>query len=45
MKFRMYVDELEDSDLVLDPNHRYLRLTGVVLEMRLCQTSSPSLEG
>ena len=35
MKFRMYVDEVGNSDLGAsqDPNHRYLSLTGVVLEL------------
>jgi len=34
MKYRMYVDEVGNSDLgaSLDPNHRYLSLTGVVLQ-------------
>jgi Protein of unknown function (DUF3800) len=35
MKFRMYVDEVGNNDLRAsqDPNHRYLSLTGVVLEL------------
>jgi len=35
MKYRMYVDEVGNSDLRAsrDPNHRYLSLTGVVCEL------------
>ncbi len=35
MKYRMYIDEVGNSDLGAsqDPNHRYLSLTGVVLEL------------
>ena len=35
MKYRMYVDEVGNSDLGAskNPNHRYLSLTGVVLEL------------
>ncbi len=35
MKYRMYVDEVGNSDLGAsqDPNHRYLSLTGVILEL------------
>lgn len=35
MKYRFYVDEVGNSDLgsSLDPNHRYLSLTGVILEL------------
>ena len=35
MKYRMYIDEVGNSDLGAsqDPNHRYLSLTSVVLEL------------
>lgn len=35
MKYRMYIDEVGNSDLGAsqDPNHRYLSLTGVALEL------------
>jgi hypothetical protein len=35
MKYRMYIDEVGNSDMGAsqDPNHRYLSLTGVVLEL------------
>lgn len=35
MKFRLYVDEVGNPDLEAsqDPNHRYLSLTGVILEL------------
>ncbi|MBM4117973.1 DUF3800 domain-containing protein [bacterium] len=35
MKYRMYVDEVGNSDLKAssEPNHRYLSLTGVILEL------------
>ncbi|MGA2704314.1 MAG: DUF3800 domain-containing protein [Isosphaeraceae bacterium] len=48
MKYRMYVDEVGNSDLgaSLDPNHRYLSLTGVVLELGYVDSVVfPSLEG
>ena len=35
MKYRLYIDEVGNSDLNAshDPNHRYLSLTGVILEL------------
>ena len=35
-KFRMYIDEVGNSDLGSsdDPNHRFLSLTGVVVDLR-----------
>ena len=35
MKYRLYIDEVGNSDLGAsqDPNHRYLSLTGVILEL------------
>ena len=35
MKYRMYVDEVGNSDMgaSADPNHRYLSLTGVIFEL------------
>ena len=35
MKFRLYVDEVGNSDLKSfdNPDHRYLSLTGVVFEL------------
>lgn len=47
MKYRMYVDEVGNSDLGAsdDPNHRYLSLTGVVLSLDyIDQTVFPGLE-
>lgn len=47
MKYRMYVDEVGNNDLGAsqDPNHRYLSLTGVVLElMYVNNTLFPTLE-
>jgi len=48
MKYRMYVDEVGNSDLGAsqDPNHRYLSLTGVVLELTYVDSFVfPCLEG
>ncbi|MCB0071790.1 MAG: DUF3800 domain-containing protein [Caldilineaceae bacterium] len=41
VKYRMYVDEVGNSDLdsSRDPNHRYLSLTGVVVELAYVQTT------
>ena len=41
VKYRMYVDEVGNSDLdsSQDPNHRYLSLTGVVVELGYVQTT------
>jgi hypothetical protein len=35
LKYRLYIDEVGNSDLgaSLNPNHRYLSLTGVILEL------------
>ena len=35
MKYRLYIDEVGNSDLnsSKDPNHRYLNLTGVIIEL------------
>jgi len=46
-KYRMYVDEVGNPDLgaSLDPNHRYLSLTGVILELDyVASTVFPALE-
>ncbi len=48
MKYRMYVDEVGNSDMGAsqDPNHRYLSLTGVVVELGYVETVVfPTLEG
>jgi len=47
LKYRMYVDEVGNSDLGAshDPNHRYLSLTGVILELEyVAQAVFPALE-
>lgn len=47
MKYRLYVDEVGNSDLGAshDPNHRYLSLTGVILELDYVQsTVFPAIE-
>lgn len=47
MKYRLYIDEVGNSDLGAssDPNHRYLSLTGVVLELEYVQqVVFPTLE-
>ena len=35
MKFRIYIDEVGNPDLESsdDPNHRFLSLTGIILEL------------
>jgi hypothetical protein len=46
-KYRMYVDEVGNSDLASsrDPNHRYLSLTGVILELEyVARVVFPALE-
>ncbi len=46
-KYRLYVDEVGNSDLGAskDPNHRYLSLTGVILELGYVdEVAAPSLE-
>jgi hypothetical protein len=48
MKYRLYVDEVGNSDLNAsnDPNHRYLSLTGVIMELGYVQTTVfPAVEG
>ena len=48
LKYRMYVDEVGNSDLGAshDPNHRYLSLTGVILELGyVAREVFPALEG
>ena len=39
MKYRLYIDEVGNSDLGAshDPNHRYLSLTGIILELQYVQ--------
>lgn len=39
MKYRIYIDEVGNSDLDSsdDPNHRFLSLTGVILELGYVQ--------
>lgn len=47
MKYRMYVDEVGNADLgaSTDPNHQYLSLTGVVMELDYVEeTAFPRLE-
>lgn len=47
MKYRLYVDEVGNSDIgsSKDPNHRYLSLTGVILNHEYVSTTVfPSLE-
>jgi len=47
MKFRLYVDEVGNSDLraSIDPNHRYLSLTGVIFELEYVRsTVFPAVE-
>lgn len=47
MKYRMYVDEVGNADLGAsrDPNHRYLSLSGVILELEHVATqAAPRLE-
>ncbi|MCA9953018.1 MAG: hypothetical protein KDE48_25390, partial [Anaerolineales bacterium] len=41
MKHRLYVDEVGNSDLNAskDPNHRYLSLSGVIMELGYVQTA------
>lgn len=48
MKYRMYVDEVGNSDMEAsqNPNHRYLSLTGVIIELDYVDsTVFPSIEG
>lgn len=48
MKYRLYIDEVGNPDLNAsqDPNHRYLSLTGVILELGYVDaTVFPALEG
>lgn len=47
MKYRLYIDEVGNSDLNAskDPNHRYLSLTGVIMELGYVQTTVfPAIE-
>jgi hypothetical protein len=47
MKYRLYIDEIGNSDLAasLDPNHRYLSLTGVIVSLHYAGTTlSPQVE-
>ncbi len=47
MKYRLYIDEVGNSDMGAseDPNHRYLSLTGVILELGYVEkTVHPGLE-
>ncbi|NLX08401.1 MAG: DUF3800 domain-containing protein [Chloroflexi bacterium] len=47
LKYRLYVDEVGNSDLgsSRDPNHRYLSLTGVILELGYVDTFvAPQIE-
>ena len=47
VKYRIYVDEVGNPDLESsdNPNHRYLSLTGVILELDYVQTTlHPQLE-
>ena len=47
MKYRLYIDEVGNSDLGAseDPNHRYLSLTGVIFELNYVkEILHPTLE-
>lgn len=47
MKYRCYIDEVGNSDLGAsqDPNHRYLSLTGIILELNYVQSAVfPAIE-
>ena len=47
MKYRLYIDEVGNSDLgsSKDPNHRYLSLTGIILELDYVSTTAfPAIE-
>lgn len=47
MKYRLYIDEVGNSDLNAsrDPNHRYLSLTGIIMELGYVQmTVFPAVE-
>ncbi|MBI1802200.1 MAG: DUF3800 domain-containing protein [Chloroflexi bacterium] len=47
MKYRLYVDEVGNSDLGAseDPNHRYLSLTGIIFELAYVDTTVfPAIE-
>jgi hypothetical protein len=47
MKYRLYIDEVGNSDLGAseDPNHRYLNLTGVIIELDQVKNSvHPQME-
>lgn len=48
-KYRLYIDEVGNADLgasAQDPNHRYLSLTGIVMELEYVDsTVFPSVEG
>lgn len=47
MKYRLYIDEVGNSDLgsSKDPNHRYLSLTGIILELDYVATTVfPAIE-
>jgi len=47
MKYRMYIDEVGNSDLASseNPNHRYLSLTGVIIELDYVRTVvAPAIE-
>lgn len=47
MKFRLYVDEVGNSDLESsdNPNHRFLSLTGVILDLEFVrETAHPQME-
>ncbi len=47
MKYRLYIDEVGNSDLgsSKDPNHRYLSLTGVILNLEYVSTTAfPAVE-
>ena len=47
MKYRLYIDEVGNSDLgsSRDPNHRYLSLTGIILDLEHVSTTVfPAIE-
>lgn len=47
MKYRLYIDEVGNSDInsSKDPNHRYLSLTGIILELEyVAKVVFPELE-
>jgi len=40
MKYRIYIDEVGNSDISSsdDPNHRFLSITGIIIDLDLVKT-------